>query len=240
MKNIKYALFSLAIFVLFCQFFSSCTSSKMTQAEIAEYYKDLKITGKGTGSYSAKTQRIENLTQTQAVNQEIQNEPMDENFQEVIASADVLSTPTILAPTTGVNQEAVFSSEPTIAATPVIAESSDYISPSVKQAQEKMSRLATDASLTKKEKRMMKKEIRQTMVKELKAQKKIIKEAKKNGQETNDDGKIIRIILAFLIPPLSVAIGRGIDNTFWLNLVLTLLFFLPGVIHALIVVGEDY
>ncbi len=206
----------------------------MTQAEIAEYYKGLKIIGKGTGSYSAKTQRIENPVKP--VQQKIQNVPVNEDLQ-IVASTEDISTPIILVPTTAVSQEAVITTTPVIADSPI---SSEYINPAVKQAQEKMSRLATDASLTKKEKRVMKREVRQTMVKELKAQKKIIKEAKKNGQEINDDDKVLRIILAFLLPPLSVAIGRGIGSTFWLNLILTLLFFLPGVIHALIVIGEDY
>ncbi|MFK7905236.1 MAG: YqaE/Pmp3 family membrane protein [Chitinophagales bacterium] len=51
---------------------------------------------------------------------------------------------------------------------------------------------------------------------------------------------MIRIIIAFFIPPLSVALGRGIGSTFWLNLLLSLLLLLPGIIHALIVIGEDY
>lgn len=48
---------------------------------------------------------------------------------------------------------------------------------------------------------------------------------------------ILLVVLAILIPPLAVYLSEGsITGTFWLNLVLTLLCGLPGVIHALIVV----
>lgn len=48
--------------------------------------------------------------------------------------------------------------------------------------------------------------------------------------------KILLVILAFLLPPAAVALKTGISGTFWLNLILTLIFWLPGLIHALIVV----
>lgn len=44
---------------------------------------------------------------------------------------------------------------------------------------------------------------------------------------------IIRIILAFLLPPLSVFLKVGIGLHFWLNIILTILGFVPGMIHAL-------
>lgn len=48
---------------------------------------------------------------------------------------------------------------------------------------------------------------------------------------------VLLIILAFLIPPLAVYLHQGSWNgTCWLNLLLTLLFWLPGFIHALIVI----
>ncbi len=48
--------------------------------------------------------------------------------------------------------------------------------------------------------------------------------------------KLLLIILAILLPPAAVAVHSGISKQFWLNLILTLFFFIPGVIHALIVV----
>ncbi|TDO25122.1 uncharacterized membrane protein YqaE (UPF0057 family) [Sediminibacterium goheungense] len=44
-------------------------------------------------------------------------------------------------------------------------------------------------------------------------------------------------ILCVLLPPLAVGLHQGeINGKFWLSLLLTLLFWLPGVIYALIVV----
>ena len=47
---------------------------------------------------------------------------------------------------------------------------------------------------------------------------------------------IIKIILAILLPPIAVFLDSGISKKFWINLILTLLFFFPGMIHALLVV----
>jgi uncharacterized membrane protein YqaE (UPF0057 family) len=44
------------------------------------------------------------------------------------------------------------------------------------------------------------------------------------------------IILCILLPPLGVYLMFGIDNRFWISLILTLLFILPGIIYSLIVV----
>ncbi|WP_419814114.1 YqaE/Pmp3 family membrane protein [Glacieibacterium sp.] len=47
---------------------------------------------------------------------------------------------------------------------------------------------------------------------------------------------ILLIIASILLPPLGVFLARGIGTDFWINVVLTLLGWLPGVIHALWVV----
>ncbi|MBL6933595.1 MAG: YqaE/Pmp3 family membrane protein [Rhodospirillales bacterium] len=44
---------------------------------------------------------------------------------------------------------------------------------------------------------------------------------------------IIRIILAIFLPPVAAFLSVGLTLHFWINLVLCLMFFLPGVIHAL-------
>jgi uncharacterized membrane protein YqaE (UPF0057 family) len=44
---------------------------------------------------------------------------------------------------------------------------------------------------------------------------------------------IIRIILAIFLPPVAAFLTVGIGLHFWLNLILTLFFFVPGMIHAL-------
>jgi uncharacterized membrane protein YqaE (UPF0057 family) len=51
-----------------------------------------------------------------------------------------------------------------------------------------------------------------------------------------DDMQILAIIFAILIPPLGVAIFEGITTRFWISLLLTILFFFPGMIYALLVV----
>ncbi len=43
-------------------------------------------------------------------------------------------------------------------------------------------------------------------------------------------------IICAILPPAVVAIRRGFRTDFWLNLVLTLLLWLPGALHALYIV----
>lgn len=42
-------------------------------------------------------------------------------------------------------------------------------------------------------------------------------------------------IVAFLVPPFSVYRMRGLDSSFWLNVVLTALGYIAGSIHAFVV-----
>ncbi len=44
---------------------------------------------------------------------------------------------------------------------------------------------------------------------------------------------IIRILLSILLPPLGVFLQVGLGLQFWLNILLTLLGYIPGIIHAL-------
>ncbi|MGB0744264.1 MAG: YqaE/Pmp3 family membrane protein [Opitutales bacterium] len=50
------------------------------------------------------------------------------------------------------------------------------------------------------------------------------------------DNKIVLILLAIFLPPVAVALKSGAGKSLLINIILTLLFVLPGVIHALIVV----
>jgi uncharacterized membrane protein YqaE (UPF0057 family) len=54
--------------------------------------------------------------------------------------------------------------------------------------------------------------------------------------KTQDVPSIIKVILAIFIPPLAVFLHRGLASEFWISLILTLLFVLPGIIYALLVV----
>lgn len=46
---------------------------------------------------------------------------------------------------------------------------------------------------------------------------------------------LLTIIINILLPPVAVFMKHGLGGTFLLNLVLTLIGWLPGVIHAFIV-----
>ncbi|MDQ3303026.1 MAG: YqaE/Pmp3 family membrane protein [Rubrobacter sp.] len=49
---------------------------------------------------------------------------------------------------------------------------------------------------------------------------------------------LLRIIVAILLPPLGVFLQVGIGKHFWINIVLTILGFVPGIIHALWVIAK--
>jgi uncharacterized membrane protein YqaE (UPF0057 family) len=46
----------------------------------------------------------------------------------------------------------------------------------------------------------------------------------------------IKIIFAVLLPPVGVFLEVGFTGHFWLNILLTLLGYIPGIIHALYVI----
>lgn len=50
-----------------------------------------------------------------------------------------------------------------------------------------------------------------------------------------DMPKWAEIILCIILPPLPVGLRFGIGSQFWISLVLTLLFWIPGVVYALII-----
>jgi len=47
---------------------------------------------------------------------------------------------------------------------------------------------------------------------------------------------ILRILLAILLPPLGVFLQVGLGLQFWLNILLTILGYIPGIIHAIYVI----
>ncbi len=83
-------------------------------------------------------------------------------------------------------------------------------------------------SLTRTERKAKMKEVKK-MLREYKA-------TKKAGGEVSTN-QVLLGILCVILPPLAVGLHQGeINGKFWLSLLLTLLFWLPGVIYALIVV----
>lgn len=58
----------------------------------------------------------------------------------------------------------------------------------------------------------------------------------KEGQEVDAELTLL-VILAVLLPPLAVYLKEGeINSRFWISLLLTILFWLPGMIYSLLVV----
>ena len=49
---------------------------------------------------------------------------------------------------------------------------------------------------------------------------------------------VFRIIIAILLPPLGVFLQVGLGKHFWINILLTLLGYIPGIIHALWVITK--
>ncbi|WP_019615360.1 YqaE/Pmp3 family membrane protein [Psychromonas ossibalaenae] len=45
--------------------------------------------------------------------------------------------------------------------------------------------------------------------------------------------KLLNIIICILLPPLAVFLKNGVGKDLFLNIVLSIFFFVPGVIHAL-------
>lgn len=43
---------------------------------------------------------------------------------------------------------------------------------------------------------------------------------------------ILLIVLSVLLPPLGVLLSRGLGTQFLINIVLTILGYIPGIVHA--------
>jgi uncharacterized membrane protein YqaE (UPF0057 family) len=58
--------------------------------------------------------------------------------------------------------------------------------------------------------------------------------AKKRGKKVS----VLLIILAILIPFVAVLIKKGFGKDFIINIILCIIFYIPGIIHALWVVTK--
>lgn len=47
---------------------------------------------------------------------------------------------------------------------------------------------------------------------------------------------IVRLLLAIFLPPLGVFLEVGLGLHFWLNIVLTIFGYVPGIIHAVYII----
>jgi uncharacterized membrane protein YqaE (UPF0057 family) len=115
------------------------------------------------------------------------------------------------------------------AAVPVVESKKDSASAYVSKDDEAMVKNAVAAfkSLSKQEKKARIADAKQLM--------KNYKAEKAAGDASTNT--VLLAILAILLPPLAVFLHENALNTkFWISLLLTLLFWIPGVIYALIVV----
>ena len=49
---------------------------------------------------------------------------------------------------------------------------------------------------------------------------------------------LLRIVFAIILPPLGVFLQVGIGKHFWINILLTILGFIPSIIHAVWVITK--
>jgi len=50
---------------------------------------------------------------------------------------------------------------------------------------------------------------------------------------------LIKILLAIFVPPVAAFLQVGLGLHFWLNIILTIIGGLPGMVHALWLVASD-
>ena len=62
------------------------------------------------------------------------------------------------------------------------------------------------------------------------------------GSKWIDTGRLLmdllRIIIAILLPPLGVFLQVGIGKHLWINILLTILGYIPGIVHAVWVIAK--
>jgi uncharacterized membrane protein YqaE (UPF0057 family) len=148
--------------------------------------------------------------------------------------AVIAAEPVRTAAVEAVETEETSVAENTVAAVETPARVSDAVVASEEAATPAAHKSAAQAPVVNTE-RQSEGEIRKSLKMDVK------KHKKQSGQGNSDDMFILAVIFAILIPPIGVLIYTNID---WLKvlicLLLTLLFFLPGMIYALLVVFDVF
>lgn len=57
------------------------------------------------------------------------------------------------------------------------------------------------------------------------------------SSSTPTGGDILRLILAIILPPLGVLLQVGLSFHFFLNILLTILGYVPGIVHAVWIIA---
>jgi uncharacterized membrane protein YqaE (UPF0057 family) len=57
---------------------------------------------------------------------------------------------------------------------------------------------------------------------------------------SSSDGSadLLRILLAVLLPPVGVFLQEGVGTQFWINVLLTLMGYIPGLVHAVWIIAR--
>lgn len=56
------------------------------------------------------------------------------------------------------------------------------------------------------------------------------------AERTVTVGDPIKIVAAIILPPLGMFFEVGFSKHFWINILLTLFFWVPGMIHAIYII----
>lgn len=49
---------------------------------------------------------------------------------------------------------------------------------------------------------------------------------------------LVRVLCAIVLPPLGVFLQVGLGGQFWLNIILTLFGYIPGIVHAVWIIAK--
>jgi uncharacterized membrane protein YqaE (UPF0057 family) len=53
-----------------------------------------------------------------------------------------------------------------------------------------------------------------------------------------DPMNLLRVLFAILLPPVGVFLTVGIGGQFWINILLTILGYIPGIVHAVWIIAR--
>ena len=49
---------------------------------------------------------------------------------------------------------------------------------------------------------------------------------------------LVRVLIAIILPPVGVFLQVGLGPQFWINILLTILGYFPGIIHAVYIIAK--
>ncbi len=52
-------------------------------------------------------------------------------------------------------------------------------------------------------------------------------------------GDFIRVVFSIIIPPIGVFFKVGFGLHFWINILLTMMGYIPGLVHAIWIIASD-